>query len=105
MSEFDYIKRNHEELLAEIERIANACGVKPPRLVSVTKSGSDEELLALFRYGAMAMGENRPQELKRRADLLAEAGLFPELHEIPFIVNVDINKPITFTHFPTRTAD
>ncbi len=80
--DFNYIKRNLESLLCEIENTAHSVGVKAPKLVSVTKSGSDEELLALFRVGAQAMGENRPQELKRRAELLCSEGLFPELHEI-----------------------
>lgn len=80
--EFSYIKNNLEALQEELLRIAGSVGVQPPKLVSVTKSGSDEELMALFRAGASAMGENRPQELKRRAELLSAASLFPELHEI-----------------------
>ena len=89
MREFDYIKTNFEELTEEIEKIAGICGTPAPKLVSVTKSGSDAELLALFGFGAKACGENRPQELKRRGDLLREAGLFPELHEIG---NLQSNK-------------
>ena len=82
MNSFGYIRKNHEELLAELEKIADRVGVLPPKLVSVTKSGSDEELCELFRIGAEAMGENRPGELKRRAELLSDMGLFPELHQI-----------------------
>ena len=36
----------------------------------------------LYRCGAANIGENRPQELRRRADLLKEAGHRPTLHEI-----------------------
>ena len=50
--------------------------------VAVTKSGSDEELLALASFGAAAIGENRPSELSRRGELLRAAGYMPELHEI-----------------------
>ena len=82
MDRLNYIKKNLEELSLEIERISARVGVREPLLVSVTKSGDDCELLELFRSGALAMGENRPQELKRRGELLAEAGLFPELHQI-----------------------
>lgn len=78
----DYLRRNLEELSAELEAIAKRANVPAPKLVSVTKSGSDEELLELFRFGAAAMGENRPQELKRRAELLSSFGLSPELHQI-----------------------
>lgn len=51
-------------------------------LVCVTKSGSDEELLALARLGADNIGENRPGELVRRGGLLEAEGYFPKLHQI-----------------------
>ncbi len=79
---FDYIKRNYESLLLELESISDSVGVSMPTLVSVTKSGSDDELLALVRAGAEDIGENRPQQLRRRADLLREAGLSVRAHEI-----------------------
>jgi pyridoxal phosphate enzyme (YggS family) len=82
VSSLSYIKRNHDELLEELEKIAARVGVLPPKLVSVTKSGSDGELAELFRIGAEAMGENRPGELKRRAELLSDMGMLPELHQI-----------------------
>ena len=82
MNDFAYIKNNYEALISELHERALALGVAAPKLVSVTKSGSDEELLKLFSFGAEAMGENRPQELKRRAELLLANGLSPELHEI-----------------------
>lgn len=83
MERFDYIKKNYRELIEEIDLIAKRVRVPSPKLVPVTKSGTDEELLALFREaGAKALGENRPGELKRRGELLADAGYFPELHEI-----------------------
>ena len=82
MNDFAYIKNNYEALISELHERALALGVPAPKLVSVTKSGSDEELLQLFSFGAEAMGENRPQELKRRAELLLANGLSPELHEI-----------------------
>lgn len=82
MDNFDYIKRNYEELVAELYGIATRCGVKSPTLVSVTKSGSDEELLALARAGARDIGENRPGEVKRRGELLSLAGFDVNMHEI-----------------------
>ena len=82
MDNFDYIKRNYEELVAELQGIATRCGVKSPTLVSVTKSGSDEELLALARAGARDIGENRPGEVKRRGELLSIAGFDVNMHEI-----------------------
>ena len=82
MDNFDYIKRNFEELNAELIGIASRCGVAVPTLVSVTKSGSDEELLALAAAGARDIGENRPGEVKRRGELLTLAGYDVNMHEI-----------------------
>lgn len=80
--DFSYIKRNFDELSGELSEIAGRVGVSAPRLVCVTKSGDDEELLALVRAGALDIGENRPGELKRRYELLRGAGLTPNMHEI-----------------------
>ncbi len=82
MQNFDYIKHNYESLKNEIETLANHLGVSVPTLVSVTKSGSDEELLALASFGALDIGENRPGEVKRRGEILRGAGLLPRMHEI-----------------------
>ncbi len=81
MSDFGYIKENLEALLAEIKELSRV-GKKDVTLVCVTKSGSDEELSALAEAGAKDIGENRPQELRRRGDLLREKGFTPALHEI-----------------------
>ena len=78
---FDYIEKNLAELLLEIKTLEKKYG-REVTLVAVTKSGSDEELVALARCGMTDMGENRPQELRRRADLLKTKGLAPRLHEI-----------------------
>lgn len=80
--DFDYIKRNLRDILSELEEIAKAVGTNTPKLVSVTKSGSDEEFLTLVRAGACAIGENRPGELARRKLLLDSAGLSTQLHQI-----------------------
>ena len=76
MTDYGYIRRNYDELQDELRTIAKNLGTKPPKLVCVTKSGSDEELLALAAAGAEAIGENRPGELKRRGELLSAAGFF-----------------------------
>ena len=82
MGNFDYIKRNYTSLVEEIDALAERLGVKAPTLVSVTKSGSDEELLNLCAAGAVDIGENRPGEVKRRGDILRDAGYAPRMHEI-----------------------
>lgn len=81
MPSYDYIKRNYEELSSEIEMLSAKAGNKV-KLVAVTKSGSDEELVSLVSFGAGDIGENRPGELKRRGELLLERGFTTCLHEI-----------------------
>ena len=76
-----YVEKNLTELLSEIKTLEKKHG-REVTLVAVTKSGSDEELIALAECGMTDMGENRPQELRRRADLLKDKGLTPRLHEI-----------------------
>ena len=81
MADLGYIKSNFDSLTSEISLLAEKAG-RQVTLVCVTKSGSDEELLALAAAGARNIGENRPGELKRRGDLLTCAGHLPILHEI-----------------------
>jgi pyridoxal phosphate enzyme (YggS family) len=81
MGELDYVKSNLDLLLREIKQLSEKYG-NEVTLVAVTKSGSDEELLALAKAGVTDIGENRPGELKRRGDLLASHGYRPRLHEI-----------------------
>lgn len=81
MADYEYVKINYKELLCEIKELEERYGRKIT-LVAVTKSGSDEELLALAEAGVTDIGENRPQELKRRGDLLRSHGYTPRLHEI-----------------------
>ena len=82
MEDYGYIKRNFDALKREIKEIAENLGRPEPTLVCVTKSGSDEELVALVRAGAADLGENRPGEVKRRYELLSELGLSVNMHEI-----------------------
>lgn len=78
---YEYIKENYDALLEEIKVLSDKVGTEVT-LVAVTKSGSDEELIALAECGATDIGENRPQELRRRGTLLKERELHPRLHEI-----------------------
>lgn len=78
---FEYVKNNYDGLVREISELSRKTGSQVT-LVAVTKSGSDEELLALAEAGVSDIGENRPGELRRRGDLLSERGFTPKLHEI-----------------------
>ena len=81
MNDYSYIKKNYDDLCAEIRGYEERFG-RHITLVAVTKSGTDDELLALCGYGAAEIGENRPGELKRRGELLRAAGHDVILHEI-----------------------
>ena len=81
MEGFDYIRTNYLSLTEEIAELGKKSGQKVT-LVAVTKSGSDDELLALAASGVSDIGENRPGELSRRGELLMRSGYAPRLHEI-----------------------
>ena len=82
MENYGYIKRNYDALKNELKDIASSVGISVPKLVCVTKSGSDEETVELVRAGASDLGENRPGEVKRKAELIRELGLSVNMHEI-----------------------
>ena len=82
MENYDYIKRNYNELREEVAHIAANAGVTMPKIVAVTKSATDDELAALASFGALDIGENRPGELRRRYELLTNAGFVPNMHQI-----------------------
>jgi pyridoxal phosphate enzyme (YggS family) len=81
MSEYGYVRDNHLKLQEKIDSLAKKAG-RNVKLVAVTKSGDDSELLALVQAGMTEIAENRPGELRRRADILYAAGYAPTLHEI-----------------------
>ena len=81
MGEYGYVKKNYEELLGEVREYEKSTG-RRITLVAVTKSGTDEEFLALAEAGVTDVAENRPGELKRRAELLRANGYSPRFHEI-----------------------
>ncbi|MBQ8380369.1 MAG: YggS family pyridoxal phosphate-dependent enzyme [Clostridia bacterium] len=97
MLDFGYIEKNYTALLSDIERISARVGVPLPKLVAVTKSATDDELLALSRLGASDIGENRPQELKRKRELLLANGFSPRMHQIGTLQSnkVKIAAPIS----------
>lgn len=81
MEDYGYIKDNLLAVSEEVRTLSERLG-RDVTLVAVTKSGSDEELLALAEAGVENIGENRPGELRRRGDLLRSLGYTPSLHEI-----------------------
>ena len=97
MSEYGYVRENYEQLLRQIGEYEAQFGRKIT-LVAVTKSGSDDELLALAKAGVTDIGENRPGELKRRGELLKDNGFTPRLHEIGNLQRNKVKLVIDIAH-------
>ena len=97
MTDYEYVKRNYSELKNEIKELEDRYQ-RSITLVAVTKSGSDEELIALAEAGVTDIGENRPTELKRRGDLLRSHGYSPKLHEIGNLQRNKVKLVISDAH-------
>jgi pyridoxal phosphate enzyme (YggS family) len=82
MEDFSYIRRNLDAISAELAAHAAKAGYPAPLLVAVTKSASDDEVLALAACGVSAMAENRVQNFSARCALLSSHGFSPALHLI-----------------------
>ena len=82
MEQTSYIRRNLARVRSELAACAARAGYPVPTLVAVTKSASDEEVLALAACGVSDMAENRVQCFSARQALLASHGFSPRLHLI-----------------------
>lgn len=81
--ELTYVRRNAERICDDIAALARAYGREPPRIVAVTKGGTDEEVRALLETGLISeIGENRVDRYLARRALAAEMGLHPVCHLI-----------------------
>lgn len=81
MESYSYLRDNLDAVRDTLRR--HAAGRSDEiTLVAVTKSATDEELLALAALGVHDMAENRPQEVLRRKRLLDDAGYDVRMHEI-----------------------
>ncbi len=82
VNDVSYVRQNLEAVLADIEHVAAQVGCPPPALIPVTKSATDEEVLALTACGVAAIAENRVPNYRARRDLLASHHLSVPLHLI-----------------------
>ena len=80
--DFSYIQRNLAAVQAELAALAEKNGHQTPLLIPVTKSASDEEVLALAACGVTCIAENRVPNYRARRDLLAANGFSLDLHLI-----------------------
>ncbi len=89
MNSLSYIEKNLCQVKEDIRICAEKCGVKEPKLIAVTKSANDEEVLELARLGVRAIGENRSSLFVARYELLSEK--YPDM-EFNFIGHLQSNK-------------
>ena len=89
MNSLSYIEKNLCQVKEDIRACAEKCSVKEPKLIAVTKSATDEEVLELARLGVRAIGENRSSLFVARYELLSEK--YPDM-EFNFIGHLQSNK-------------
>lgn len=82
MLPFSYIEKNLAKIDAELAEIASRTGRPLPTLVAVTKSASDEEVLALAAVHRGPIAENRVPNFRARWELLRAAGFETPMHLI-----------------------
>ena len=80
--DFSYIGRNLDGIRAELAAISARTGRPVPFLLPVTKSASDDEVLALVGYGISAIAENRVPNYRARRELFEAHGHTVSLHLI-----------------------
>lgn len=98
MSSYEYIKENYLFIKDRVDTLAKRYASGSVTLACVTKSGTDEELLALAAAGAADIAENRPQELSRRGELLHAAGYSPRLHQIGSLQRNKVKTVLPYAH-------
>ncbi len=88
-----FLARRRAELLERIGQAAHRAGREPSdiQLVAVSKTVGNDEVALAHEVGYSAFGENRPQELKRKAAAVREN---PDLADVRFhmIGNLQTNK-------------
>ncbi len=83
MENYEYVRAAAEAVLARAGEAARRAARPMPRIVAVTKSASDEEVLALMETGLVSeIAENRVQCLTARMTLIHDAGYRPTCHLI-----------------------
>lgn len=89
----DFIAQRREEILARMEAVLAESGrtLADADLIAVSKTVGVDEVLAAVDAGYRMFAENRPQELARKLDALAQIGGLPHLR-FDMIGNLQKNK-------------
>ena len=89
MQDYKYVENNLYKVRELAEKASLRAGTKMPKLIAVTKSATDEEVLALASLGIEAIGENRTNLFNARYELLIDK--FPSM-EFHLIGHLQTNK-------------
>jgi pyridoxal phosphate enzyme (YggS family) len=90
------IRHNLEEVRSRIALAAGRAGRAPAdvHLVAVTKNSSPESIKSLFPCGAFDLGENYPQELWKKSELLTDFAESIRWHLIGHLQTNKVKKTI-----------
>lgn len=90
----EHMKRRYDEIVTRVERACERSGRAPSdvQVMAVSKTVGVDEVLAAMRVGYRLFGENRPQELVRKLDGLAQMEDVPGDVRFDMIGNLQTNK-------------
>ena len=82
----EHMKRRYDEIVTRVERACERSGrsLSDVQVMAVSKTVGVDEVLAAMRVGYRLFGENRPQELVRKLDGLAQ------MEDVPGDVRFDM---------------
>jgi pyridoxal phosphate enzyme (YggS family) len=89
VQDYKYVENNLYKVRELAEKASLRAGTKMPKLIAVTKSATDEEVIALASLGIEAIGENRTNLFNARYELLIDK--FPSM-EFHLIGHLQTNK-------------
>lgn len=94
------VAENYASVRASVAEACRQAGRDPKgvRIVAVTKYVGIDAAMAVFEAGCRDLAESRPQELWRKADAFAAAGLQPRWHLIGHLQRNKVRRTLPVVH-------
>lgn len=94
------VAENYASVRASVAEACREAGRDPDgvRIVGVTKYVGIDAAMAVFEAGCQDLAESRPQELWRKAEAFAAAGLQPRWHLIGHLQRNKVRRTLPFVH-------
>lgn len=94
------VAENYASVRASVAEACREAGRAPEgvRIVAVTKYVGIEAAMAVYEAGCRDLAESRPQELWRKADAFAAAGLQPRWHLIGHLQRNKVRRTLPVVH-------